>query len=239
MSNQISSANSRLDNLQTSVGSISDQLSLPSGTLPTVLNAINDSLSSSGTLGQIKDSVLTPLATVSGQTSGNASLSSMDSKLSTLNSTIGTGNTSLSSINSKLPSGLTVQASNLQVVCTATNLDCLVNNWQYSTAVIRSLDVGTTSVQIFSGAGYLHKITVANQNLTTKRYLKCYQSASATQASTPIITIVLQSNSTEIYDCFLYLSSGGFCVRATTAIADNDTGSPSANDVVISVTYKQ
>ena len=107
-------------------------------------------------------------------------------------------------------------------------------------SLYRNLDLGTTGVVVKASAGQLYALWVANQ-ANAARYLKAYNKATApTQADTPVFTIPIPALAAgtiaipTVGDAF----SAGISLRASTAIADNDTGAPSPNDVVVKVSYK-
>ena len=102
----------------------------------------------------------------------------------------------------------------------------------------RSLDLGVTGQVIKSGAGQLYGWYIAN-NADAARFVKLYDKATApTGADTPIATIQVPAASAANAFSDLGISfHHGISARASTAIADNDTGAPSANDVVINLFY--
>ena len=72
------------------------------------------------------------------------------------------------------------------------------------------------------------------------RYVKLYNKATAPdQTDTPLLTILLPASSAAniIAPAGIDFTTG-ISIRATTGVADNDTGAPSANDVVANVFYR-
>lgn len=103
----------------------------------------------------------------------------------------------------------------------------------------RNLDLGVTGQVIKASAGQLYGYYVANQSASW-RYLKWYDKATApTQADTPVFTYPLPPNSAGHRGIPPGVAfAAGISVRASTAIADNDTGAPTANDVVLNAEYR-
>lgn len=101
----------------------------------------------------------------------------------------------------------------------------------------RNLDLGATGQVAVAKPCKLVGYYFYN-SASSARFLKIYDKASApTQADTPLLTLGLPASS----GGHLYNSNGilefakGLSVRATTAIADSDTGAPSTNDVAINL----
>ena len=103
----------------------------------------------------------------------------------------------------------------------------------------RSLDVGVTGQAVRTEPCGLTFMGAFNKHATDDRFLKLYDKASAaSEADTPVMTIgiaakvwtvISRTKGREIpFDL-------GLSIRATTGIADNDTGAPTANDVSINI----
>jgi hypothetical protein len=112
--------------------------------------------------------------------------------------------------------------------------------------IFRSLDLDETEEEVKASAGCVYSGWVSNL-ATSTRYLKFYNATAANVTvgtTTPVITVPIPGNSTD--DITAALTAGGFgitfdtaiTVAATTGLADNDTGAPSANDVVVNIFYK-
>jgi hypothetical protein len=117
-------------------------------------------------------------------------------------------------------------------------LDVNVKN---TTLCYRNLDVNITSSQIGSGAVKLHSLYVHNNSYSTK-YIKLYNSASATNSDTPVMTLVILStmysgNVANITFTTPVLFDTALCIRGTTNLADDDNTSTSSNDIVLNATY--
>jgi hypothetical protein len=111
---------------------------------------------------------------------------------------------------------------------------------KFSWDTYRSLDVQPTGQLIKAGEGQIGG-WVLNNGAAAIRFLKIYDKATApTQADTPKLTIEIPIASASI------MSPGGSAIqfnlgigiRATTGIADNDTGAPTANDVVANLFFR-
>ena len=149
------------------------------------------------------------------------------SNIPNLSKRIDDANSSLTSINTKIPS-LSLDGPALSVA---------VANWPYSNGVYRNISLATTSGQILANSGYIHKIFYANLSGATIAYLKFYNKTTATSSDTPIITLPIPPQSGGTYDLNYDVQSGGFCVRATTGLPDNDNTGPSANEIIVNITY--
>lgn len=106
-------------------------------------------------------------------------------------------------------------------------------------AVYRNLDLGTTGQVAKNGAGQIYSYYLYN-NATATRYIKIYDKATApTNADTPVMTYPLPAGSAaNVAFPNGVAFANGISLRATTGVADNDTGAPSTNDVIVNVNYK-
>jgi hypothetical protein len=109
-----------------------------------------------------------------------------------------------------------------------------------------SLDLDETEEEVKATAGQLYKLRMTNF-ATSVRYVKLYNDTAAnvivgTTAPYDVIPVPAGSSTapTVITEAF-----GGhgvpftaLCLAATTGLANNDTGAPSANDVVVSAYFK-
>ena len=105
--------------------------------------------------------------------------------------------------------------------------------------VYRNLDLGVTGQVAKNGAGQLYSYFFYN-NASATRYIKIYDKATApTQSDTPVMTYPIPAGSAaNVAFPNGVAFSAGISLRATTGVADSDTGAPSTNDVVINVNYK-
>jgi hypothetical protein len=115
-------------------------------------------------------------------------------------------------------------------------------------SVFRSLDLDESSEQVKASAGKLWKLRMTNLT-TSVKYVKLYNHASPTvgggSATTPIDTIVLPAAAssdacvvTETFGGKGITFSTALSIACTTGLADNDTGAPGANEVVVSAYYE-
>lgn len=109
----------------------------------------------------------------------------------------------------------------------------------------RSIDLDESEEEVKGTAGTVYGMWATN-TATSTRYIKFYNATAANVTvgtTTPLITIAIPGNSTD--DVSGVFAVGGLgikfdtaiCVAATTGVADNDTGAPSANDVIVNVFY--
>lgn len=101
----------------------------------------------------------------------------------------------------------------------------------------RNLDVDETGVVVSASPCKLSSAYIYNTS-ATDLYLKMYnKSTAATSADTPIATYVVPTRSGLVFN-FIHRElpfNDGMSIRATTAIADNDTGAPAANSIVVNI----
>ena len=113
-------------------------------------------------------------------------------------------------------------------------------------SIFRSLDIDESEEEIKASAGTIYGMWVTN-TATSTRFVKFYNATAASVTvgtTTPVITIGIPGNTSD--DVSGNFGPGGMgigfataiSVAATTAAADNDTGAPSAGDVIINVFYK-
>ena len=110
----------------------------------------------------------------------------------------------------------------------------------------RSLDLDESEEEVKATAGTVYGMWVSNM-ATSSRFIKFYNATAANVTvgtTTPVITVAIPGNTSD--DVSGVFSVGGLgiafdtaiCVAATTAFADNDTGAPDANDVIVNVFFK-
>jgi hypothetical protein len=113
-------------------------------------------------------------------------------------------------------------------------------------SIFRSLDLDETEEDVKTSAGAVYGCWVTN-TATATRWLKFYNATAANVtvgSTTPVITIGIPGNTSD--DISGNFGPGGMgiqfdtaiSVAATTAVADADTGAPSANDVIVNIFYK-
>lgn len=113
-------------------------------------------------------------------------------------------------------------------------------------SIFRSLDIDETEEDVKTSAGAVYGVWVTN-TATSTRWLKFYNATAANVTvgtTTPVITIGIPGNSSD--DISGNFGPGGvgiqfdtaISVAATTGVADNDTGAPGTNDVIVNIFYK-
>ena len=125
----------------------------------------------------------------------------------------------------------------------------LIVNVQPHTAgglsIFRSLDIDETEEEIKGTAGQVYGMLITN-TATATRWIKFYNATAANVTvgtTTPVITWGIPGNSSDDIGAAALGAMGiafdtAITVAATTGVADNDTGAPGANDVIINVFYK-
>jgi hypothetical protein len=111
-------------------------------------------------------------------------------------------------------------------------------------SIFRSLDIDETEEEVKATAGVLYFIHAMNM-VATARYLKFYNATTANVTvgtTTPVLTFPIPANSTTGAGFTVSIPQGltfgtAITVACTTGVADNDTGAPGANDVIINIGY--
>lgn len=112
-------------------------------------------------------------------------------------------------------------------------------------SIFRSLDLDETEEDVKTTPGQVYGVWFSN-TATGTRWLKFYNATAANVTvgtTTPVITLALPGNSSDDISGVFSTTMGiafdtAICVAATTGVADNDTGAPAANDVIVNVFYK-
>lgn len=112
-------------------------------------------------------------------------------------------------------------------------------------SIFRSLDLDESEEEVKDSAGQVYGVWFSNM-ATSTRFLKFYNATAANVTvgtTTPVITLALPGNSSDDISGVFSTTMGiafdtAITVAATTALADNDTGAPSANDVIVNVFYR-
>ena len=107
-------------------------------------------------------------------------------------------------------------------------------------SVDRNIDVDESEDQVKTGKGRLHGWYMFNAAGTT-RYVRYYDGTVASVVvgtTVPLATIPLPAGG----GANLNITAGipfatGLVVAATTGVADNDTGAPASNDVIVNTLY--
>jgi hypothetical protein len=105
----------------------------------------------------------------------------------------------------------------------------------------QSLDLDETEEEVKATAGQVYGYSFYN-NAASNRYLKFYNATAANTTvgtTTPVMTLVLPNGAAgHISFSAAVEFTTAITIAATTGLANNDTGAPSANDVVVTVFYK-
>lgn len=112
-------------------------------------------------------------------------------------------------------------------------------------STFRSLDLDETEEEVKGTAGQVYGVWFSN-TATSTRWLKFYNATAANVTvgtTTPVITLALPGNSSDDISGVFSSTHGiafgtAITVAATTGVADNDTGAPGANEVIVNVFYK-
>lgn len=108
-------------------------------------------------------------------------------------------------------------------------------------SVFRTIDLDETEEEVKATAGQVYGYYFYNA-ANALRYLKIYNGTAASVTvgtTTPVLTLPLPATSAGHISFPVPVAfSTAICVAATTGLADNDTGAPSANDVILNVFYK-
>lgn len=111
--------------------------------------------------------------------------------------------------------------------------------------IFRSLDLDESEEAVKTTKGQVYGLWFSNLSTAT-RYLKFYDATVANVVvgtTTPVITLALPGNASDSVSGVFSTPYGiyfanAITIAATTGVADNDTGAPSANDVVVNIFYK-
>lgn len=109
----------------------------------------------------------------------------------------------------------------------------------------KTIDLDESEEEVKATAGQVYSIYAFNA-ATTKRYLKVYNATAANVTvgtTTPDLTFVIPTDGSTGGGIFLKWPQGlafgtAISIAATTGLADNDSGAPAANDVIVMVGYK-
>lgn len=109
----------------------------------------------------------------------------------------------------------------------------------FPTKTYRNISLLNTGVVIKPYKGQVFAVDIYN-NAASARFVKLYDTATTPDSTnTPIATIGMAASSARTVTFGTageeYLT--GIAIRATTLVADNDNTAPSANDVVINVSW--
>ena len=111
-------------------------------------------------------------------------------------------------------------------------------------SIFRSLDLDESEEEVKGSAGTVYGVWFSN-TATATRFLKFYNATAASVTvgtTTPVLTLALPGNTSDDVSGVFSNPQGiafstAITVAATTGVADNDTGAPAANDVIVNVFY--
>lgn len=111
-------------------------------------------------------------------------------------------------------------------------------------SIFRSIDLDETEEDVKTSAGQVYGVWVSNL-ATSTRFVKFYNATAANVTvgtTTPVLTLPIPGNSSDdvtgLFSSTMGIAFGtAISVAATTGVADNDTGAPGANEVVINIFY--
>ena len=117
---------------------------------------------------------------------------------------------------------------------------------QAQATIFKSIDLDETEEEIKATAGEVCSVWVTN-TATATRFLKFYNATAANVivgTTVPVVTIGVPGNATD--DVSGSFATGNGCLTfatavttaVTTGVADNDTGAPGTNDVIVMVGYR-
>lgn len=120
-----------------------------------------------------------------------------------------------------------------------------VPNAEEGCSIYKSLDLDESEEQVKATAGVVYGFIWGNR-ATAIRYLKFYNDTAANVivgTTVPDITIALPANASDAVAGVAMLPVGikfstAITIAATTGFADNDTGSPGTNDIIVTILYK-
>lgn len=109
-------------------------------------------------------------------------------------------------------------------------------------SIMRSIDLDETEEAVKASAGQVFGYYIYNANASNARFVKFYNATVATVVvgtTTPVLTIPIPpASAANVSFPHGIAFDTAITVAATTAVADADTGAPSANDVVVNIFYK-
>jgi hypothetical protein len=111
-------------------------------------------------------------------------------------------------------------------------------------SLFRSIDLDESEEEVKATAGTVYGFWFSNL-ATSTRFLKFYNATAASVTvgtTTPVLTLALPGNASDDISGVISLPQGvafstAITVAATTGVADNDTGAPGANEVLVNIFY--
>jgi hypothetical protein len=230
----------------------------PVAALPAGSNLIG-SVDLGATDNAVLDAMAASLVTIDGRvdgletliTSTNAKLDTMTTALQIIDNFVGTSvganNTDANTQRVTLASNDVVGAAIVDAIETAASpVVNLTPATSGGLSIFRSIDLDESEEEVKATAGQVYSMWVTNL-ATSTRFIKFYNETAANVTvgvTAPVLTIPVPGNSSDDIAGVFNAGSHGvafsaaICVAATTGLADNDTGAPSAGDVVVNIFYK-
>jgi len=106
--------------------------------------------------------------------------------------------------------------------------------------IYRDIDLDETGISVKGSAGQIYGWFMHNKAASTL-YVKFYNSSGAPTVGTdtPILTIPIPAGASANVEFLGGIAcSSGIGIGCTTGVADNDTGAPGANEMIVNVFYK-
>lgn len=107
-------------------------------------------------------------------------------------------------------------------------------------SIFRSLDIDETEEDVKTSECVVFWVRMHN-NSSADRFVKFYNATAANTTvgtTTPVITVPMEAGSGETWSIPAGLRfSTALCVAATTGVADNDSGAPGNNDVIVNIGF--
>ena len=104
-------------------------------------------------------------------------------------------------------------------------------------AFYRNIDLGVTGQVVAPRTTKIYWYYIYNA-ASSVRYVKFYNKATApSESDVPVLTIPVPATSAANVASPVGGFSAGLSLRATTGVADSDTGAPTGNDVVINLDF--
>lgn len=108
--------------------------------------------------------------------------------------------------------------------------------------IFRSIDLDESEEEVKGTAGQLYFLDIYNNDASAEMFVKVYNATAASVTvgtTTPVMTIPCAASTHCQINVPLGMAfSTAITVAATTGVADNDTGAPDANDVLVNIGYK-
>lgn len=109
-------------------------------------------------------------------------------------------------------------------------------------SIFKSLDLDESEEQVKATSAKVYGWHIYNAHATDTRFVKWYNATAANVTvgtTVPVATMAIKALTTVSFSSEHGIAfSTALTVAATTAVADNDTGGPAANDVQVNIFYQ-